>query len=93
MDANDWLRQLKAMMTHNIASPFGDSFEQAAKQVKAKLMVVAATQDHMVNPTPAMEFAGILHATVVQLTGDCGHLEPGCEKAVAAPKVREFLSQ
>jgi len=69
MDANDWLRQLKAMMTHNIASPFGDSFEQAAKQVKAKLMVVAATQDHMVNPTPAMEFAGILHATVVQLNG------------------------
>jgi len=92
MDANDWLRQLKAMMTHNIASPFGDSLEGAAKQVKAKLMLVAAAQDHMVNPTPAMEFAGILHATVVQLTGDCGHLEPGCDKAVAAPKVREFLA-
>jgi homoserine acetyltransferase len=42
MDANDWLRQLKAMMTHNIAAPFGDSFEEVAKQVKAKLMVVAA---------------------------------------------------
>jgi homoserine O-acetyltransferase len=93
MDANDWLRQLKAMMTHNIAAPFGDSLEGAARQVKAKLMVVAATQDHMVNPTPAIEFAGILHATVLQLTGDCGHLEPGCEKAVAAPKVREFIGE
>jgi homoserine O-acetyltransferase len=61
-DANDWLRQLQAMMAHNIASPFNDSFEAAAKQVKAKFMVVAATQDHMMNPTPAMEFAGILHA-------------------------------
>ena len=91
MDANDWLRQLQAMMAHNIASPFGDSLLSAAKQVKAKLMVVAATQDHMVNPTPAMEFAGILQATVVQLTGDCGHLETGCDKAVAAPKVREFI--
>jgi homoserine O-acetyltransferase len=91
MDANDWLRQLQAMMAHNIASPFGDSLEGAAKQVKAKLMVVAATQDHMVNPTPAVEFAGILQATVVQLTGDCGHLETGCDKAVAAPKVREFI--
>ena len=60
-------------------------------QVKAKLMVVAATQDHMVNPTPALEFARILQATIVELTGDCGHLEPGCDKAVAAPKVREFL--
>jgi homoserine acetyltransferase len=91
MDANDWLRQLQAMMAHNIASPFGDSLEGAAKQVKAKLMVVAATQDHMVNPTPAMEFARILPATVVELTGDCGHLETGCDKAVAAPKVREFI--
>jgi homoserine O-acetyltransferase/O-succinyltransferase len=79
------------MMTHNIGAPFGDSLEEAAKQVKAKLMVVAATQDHMVNPTPAMEFARILQATVVELAGDCGHLEPGCDKAVTAPKVREFL--
>ena len=93
MDANDWLRQLKAMMTHNIASPFGDSLESAAKQVKAKLMVVAATQDHMVNPTPALEFARILQASIVELTGDCGHLEPGCDKAVAAPKVREFIGE
>jgi homoserine O-acetyltransferase/O-succinyltransferase len=43
MDANDWLRQLQAMMAHNIASPFNDSFEAAAEQVKAKFMVVAAT--------------------------------------------------
>jgi len=93
MDANDWLRQLQAMMSHNIASPFGDSLEGAAGQVKAKLMVVAATQDHMVNPTPAIEFAGILHATVVQLAGDCGHLETGCDQVEAAPKVREFIGE
>lgn len=92
MDANDWLRQLQAMMAHNIAAPFGDSLEAAAKQVKASLMVVAATQDHMVNPTPATDFAGILHGPVVQLTGDCGHLETGCDQAVAAPKVREFIA-
>ena len=93
MDANDWIRQLQAMMAHNIAAPFGNSLETAAQQVKAKVMVVAATQDHMVNPTPAMEFARILQAAVVELPGDCGHLEPGCDKAVAAPKVREFLAQ
>jgi homoserine O-acetyltransferase len=93
MDANDWLRQLQAMMAHNIAAPFGDSLEAAAKQVKAKFMVVAATQDHMVNPTPALEFAGILHADVVELKGDCGHLETGCDKDEAAPKVRDFLGE
>jgi len=92
-DMVNWLRQLQALMAHNIASPFGDSLEEAARQVKAKLMVVVATQDHMSNPSPAMEFAGILHAPMVQLTGECGHLETGCDKAVAAPKVREFIGQ
>jgi homoserine O-acetyltransferase len=80
MDANDWLRQLQAMMAHNIASPFNDSFEAAAKQVKAKFMVVAATQDHMMNPTPAMEFAGILHADLVQLKGEADTLRPAATK-------------
>ena len=46
----------------------------------------------MVNPTPALELARTLHAEVVELSGDCGHLEPGCDKAEAAPKVREFLA-
>ena len=92
MDANDWLRQLQAMVAHNIATPFGDSLEAAGKQVKAKVMVVASAQDHMVNPTPALELARTLHAEVVELSGDCGHLEPGCDKAEAAPKVREFLA-
>ena len=38
------------MMTHDIAAPFGDSLESAAKQVKAKVMVVASAQDQMVIP-------------------------------------------
>src|ERR1700730_9674670 len=91
MDGNDWLRQLQAMIAHNIASPFSDSFEATAKAVKSKLMVVAPLQAHMVNPTPALEFAGILHAEELELKGDCGHLETGCDKDAAAPKVRECL--
>ena len=55
-------------------------------------LVVASAQDHMVNPTPALELARTLHAEVVELSGDCGHLEPGCDKVEAAPKVREFLA-
>jgi homoserine O-acetyltransferase/O-succinyltransferase len=47
----------------------------------------------MMNPTPAIEFAGILHADVVELKGDCGHLEIGCDKGEAAPKVRDFLGE
>jgi homoserine O-acetyltransferase len=90
MDGNDWLRQLQAMMAHNVASPFSDSFEAAAKEVKAKLMVVAAIQDHMVNPTPAMEFAGILHADVVQLKGDADTLRPAATKKKPRPRSGTF---
>ena len=92
MDANDWLSQLKAMMSHNVAAPFNNSLEDAAKKVKAKVMVVASKQDHMVNPTPAVAFAQMINGTVLELSGDGGHLEPGFEKATAAPKVRDFLS-
>jgi hypothetical protein len=33
---------------------------------------------------------GILHAEVLELKGDCGHLETGCDKDEAAPKVKAF---
>lgn len=93
MDANDWLSQLRAMMSLDIYKPFGESIDAAAAAVKAKVFVVASMQDHMVNPTPAIEFARALHAEILRLQNDCGHLAPGCENAVVAPKVREFLER
>ncbi len=93
MDANDWLIQLRAMMSLDVYKPFGDSIDRAAAAVKAKAFVVASMQDHMVNPTPAIEFAGALHAEILRLQSDCGHLAPGCESATVAPKVREFLER
>jgi homoserine O-acetyltransferase len=90
-DANDWLRQLEAMLTLDIAAPFHGSMSEAARAVKAKVLVVASRQDHMVNPAPALEFAKLLNATLVLLEGDCGHLAPGCEGAKMTPAVQEFL--
>ena len=93
MDANDWLSQLEAMMSLDIYKPFGESIETAAAAVKAKVLVVASMRDHMVNPTPAIEFAGALHAETLALHGDCGHLATGCESNVVGPKVRAFLDR
>ena len=56
-DANDWLAQLEAMIHHDVAH--GGSMEDAAKRVQAKVLVVAAAQDHMVNPKPAEDFAAL----------------------------------
>jgi homoserine O-acetyltransferase len=81
MDTNDWYRQLEAMLAHDIFRGFQSDPARAAAAVKARVTVIVATQDHMVNPIPAIDFARVLKAPVVELTGDCGHLAPGCEAA------------
>jgi homoserine O-acetyltransferase len=88
-DANDRLYQLEAMIHHDVAA--GGSTADAAKKVRAKVLVVASEQDHMVNPGPALEFAKLLGARTLLLTSDCGHLAPGCEGARMNPVVAAFL--
>ncbi len=88
-DANDWLAQLDAVVHHDIAH--GGALEDAAKRVKARVLVVNAAQDHMVNPKPALDFAKLIGAKTLVLEGDCGHLAPGCEAATLDPAVRAFL--
>jgi homoserine O-acetyltransferase len=88
-DANDRLYQLEAMIHHDVAP--GGSMADAAKKVRAKVLVVASEQDHLVNPGPALEFARLLGAKTLLLTSDCGHLAPGCEGAKMNPVVAAFL--
>ncbi len=86
-DANDTVRQLEAMLGQDIYAQFGGSIEKAAAAVKAPMVIIVATQDHMVNPIPAMKFAEVKKAMLVKLTGDCGHLAPGCEINTVRPAV------
>jgi homoserine O-acetyltransferase len=81
MDANDWYRQLEAMLAHDIFKPFGGDFDLAAAAVKAKVTVIVASKDHMVNPGTALEFARRIRSVIVDLNSDCGHLAPGCDGA------------
>ena len=89
-DANDWLAQLDAMIHHDVAH--GGKMEDAAKRVKAKVLVVSAAQDHMVNPKPALDFAALIGAKTLVLDSDCGHLSNTCKADVMNPAVRAFLS-
>jgi homoserine O-acetyltransferase len=88
-DANDWLAQLDAMIHHDVAR--GGKIEDAAKRVKAKVLVVAAAQDHMVNPKPALDFAALIGARTLVLDSDCGHLSNTCKAGIMNPAVRAFL--
>ena len=91
MDTNDWYRQLQAMIGHDIFRPFGGDPVRAAAAVKAKVTVIVAANDHMVNPLPALEFARQLHAVTIELESDCGHLAPGCEGAKVSAAVAKAL--
>jgi homoserine O-acetyltransferase len=92
-DANDKIRQAQAMMDLDVAATFGGSLERAAAAVKASVLVIVARQDHTVTPGPALEFARLLGAPVLQLESDCGHLAPGCEEQKVDAGVAAFLEK
>ena len=91
-DANDKIRQSQAMMALDVSASFGGSMERAAAAVKAKVFVVASKHDSTVTPQPAIDFARLLNANLLVLTGDCGHEAPGCESATLVPAVAAFLA-
>src|SRR5271168_5196983 len=88
-DGNDWLAQLEAVIDHDVAH--GGKVEEAARRVEAKVLVVVAAQDHIVNPKPALDFAALLGAKTIVLESDCGHTAVSCESAKLFPAVRAFL--
>ena len=88
--ACDAVRQRQAINALDIPGEFGETMEQAAKSVRSKLLVVISPEDHMVNPTPAIVFAGMMGAPVLMLDSPCGHLSLGCISA--GPIVAKFLA-
>jgi homoserine O-acetyltransferase/O-succinyltransferase len=92
-DANNKIRQVEAMMGLDVSDHFGGSMERAAASVKAKVFVIVATYDHVVTPQAARDFAGLLHAPILELDSDCGHLAPSCEDAKVSAAVSAFLRQ
>jgi homoserine O-acetyltransferase len=92
-DANNKIRQSEAMMSLDVAEPFGGSMEKTAASVKAKVFVIVARQDHVVTPQPAIDFASLLQAPMLELESDCGHLAPSCEQPKVAAAIAEFLQK
>jgi homoserine O-acetyltransferase len=97
--AIDWAYQLKAMMSHDIyktseSAQLGKTDEETARSITARfVLIVTATQDHMVNPLPARELARMIQAQTLELTGDCGHLANGCEAARVTEAIKQLMSK
>ena len=92
-DANNWIRQAQAMMGHDVSQPLGEDMEKAAAAVKARVLVIAGLQDHMVNPQPALAFARLIHAPTLEIDSDCGHLISDCEAPRINAAVAKFLAK
>lgn len=92
-DANNHIRQAQAMMALDVSAPFDGSMERAAAVVKAKVLVVVSPEDHTVTPQPAIDFAKLTHAELMEADSPCGHLTSGCESRKIDQRVRDFLGQ
>jgi len=90
-DANDRLVQLKAMIAHDVIRGSG-SVDDAAAKIQVKQLIVAAVNDHLVNPAPALAWARAAHAETYVSTGDCGHRIFECDGPAITRAVRAFLA-
>ena len=89
----DWAWQLKAILGHNIFKPPVTSEAEAAKAIRAKLLVVVSRNDLLVNPEPSLALAAALKSKVLVLQGDCGHFSFLCETDLITSTTASFLSR
>ena len=88
--AGDQIRQRQAIILLDIPGELELTLAEAAKKVRAKLLVVVSPQDHMVNPIPAQQFAAAIGAPVITLDSPCGHISLECISV--GPTVAKFLA-
>ena len=89
----NYLTQLKAMMTHDIAKQTNGSMEDAAKLIQAKLFIIVSKSDLMVNPTEAINLAKLTSSKLLILENNCGHLAVTCEIDRVREEIAKFLSE
>lgn len=88
MNSKDYLAQLVAMIKHDIYKSASVDLENISDVIKTDALIIVALQDHLVNPISSIAFAKQLDYTLVELTGDCGHIAVWCE----ANKIKEATS-
>jgi homoserine O-acetyltransferase len=90
IDANDRLWQLRAIMTQDVIA--NRSLAETARSTKAKFLVIASAEDHLVNPQPALDWAAAIGAPVYVSHGACAHLIMTCDAEGVSTRVRQFLA-
>lgn len=89
------IRQADAMMATDVTWSFDGDWSAAAGAIRADMLVIVGSSDHVVTPGPAIELAGLMgeSATLIVFENDCGHNIPGCEMFRSRSLIREFLRE
>lgn len=88
---DNYLGQLKAMVSHDITKRFDGKLENAAKEIKAKLFILVSSRDCILNSKASIDLAKILNADLLVLDNNCGHLGVNCELQKCSLEFKKFL--
>jgi homoserine O-acetyltransferase len=90
---DDYAAQLRAILRSDVSARFRSDLPEAAKTVRARMLVVYSWDDNVVTAGPAAAFAGLVRADTLSVPSACGHVFVFCEKARVGAAVREFLAR
>lgn len=91
--SDNYRSQLKAMIAHNIYSPFGNSVDETIKHMKSEIFLIVSRTDNLLHPKTAIEFAEKSGAKIMILDNDYGHLAVGHELQRCADQINKFFMQ
>ena len=89
---DNYLTQMKAIVSYDLTKYFGEDLEDLAKRVKAKLLIIVSESDMMVNSKNAIKFAEYSNSEVLVLKNNCGHMGVNCEMEKVKEIISNFLS-
>ena len=91
MNPEDWLCQVKAVLTHDVYKSSGKTIFDIKELIKARTLIIVSKSDLLVNPQGSVDLAKAIGATLLELDNDCGHVGPFCDARLVKETVTRFL--
>ena len=94
-DANDRISQLQAIIDHDVlhGRPLAEVARETGAAGQMKFLIIAAAEDRMVAPGPALAWANAIGAETYLSQGTCAHLIMDCDATAVSSRVQRFLTR
>ncbi|HOW57857.1 MAG TPA: hypothetical protein PKZ12_07625, partial [Smithellaceae bacterium] len=91
-DAADWMSQIKAIMSHDIAKDSGGDYGKIAAAMREKCLIITSPSDLIVYPQEAKSFARVIGAQTAEMDRVCGHFAFLCDQENLRNIVHKFMA-